>query len=305
MNHSSRPLISVVIPAYNYASTLARAAESVLRQLDEKAELLIIDDGSTDATPGVIEAMTLRYPNQLRALRKNNGGAASARNLGIAESKGDWLVFLDADDEMRPDALAALYGHIEQFPSTRMIIGGHSSIFEDGRCREHAAELIPEDSFDRLKAYLLDKRLAVSNGACAMHREVFSVGLYPERFRNSEDIPVFAQALALYPVTRIDASLALIYRHEDSLRHHLGYGQAVGTQLVDEVFRRLPGTFQSLRKAFQVQRCLSLFRSAYLAGDRASAQRFFKEAYRIDRFVLFKFSYSRKLLSILLFRRRR
>lgn len=296
------PLISIVIPTYNYASTLARAARSVLRQLDERSELLIIDDGSTDATPRVIEALADNYPGRFRAIRKANGGAAAARNLGIAESEGQWLVFLDADDEMADRALEALHSHIRCTPFTRMIIGGHISVFEDGRQRHHAADPVPEHEIERVSAYLLEKRLAISNGACAMHRDLFSVGVYPEQFRNSEDIPVFAQALARYPVSRIDSVLALIHKHDDSLRHHIGYGQAVGVQLVDEVFSRLPEKFQGLREVFHVQRCLSLFRSAYVAGDESSAVYYFKEAYKLDWKVLLKLSYSRKFLAMMLAR---
>lgn len=295
-----RPLISVVIPAYNYAATLARAAQSVLGQLDDGSELLIIDDGSSDATPGVIDALKLAYPGRFRAIRKDNGGAASARNLGIRESLGTWLVFLDADDEMAPQALRQLQAHIAENPQSRMVIGGHTAVFEDGRRRQHPADAIAATAEERVRDYLLEKRLALSNGACAMHRDVFAVGNYPEHFRSSEDIPVFAQVLARYPISRVDVVLALIHKHEDSLRHHVGYGQAVGTLLVDEVFQRLPDALQGMRKAFHVQRCLSLFRSAYLAKDRAAALRFFGDAYRQDWTVILKLSYSRKLVSMLL-----
>ena len=96
------PLISVVIPAYNYAATLPRAVESVLVQLDEaSAELIVIDDGSTDDTPVIIEALLAARP-QFRSLRKENGGAASVRNRGIREARGTYLIFLDADDELAP-----------------------------------------------------------------------------------------------------------------------------------------------------------------------------------------------------------
>lgn len=294
------PTISVVIPSYNYAATLARAAQSVLLQLDSASELLIIDDGSVDDTPAVIDALMLDYPGQFRAIRKKNGGAASARNLGIQESLGTWLIFLDADDQMEARALKQLQAHIVANPESRMVIGGHTAIFEDGHRRQHPADVIPNVPIDRVKAYLIDKRLAVSNGACAMHREVFFAGNYPEHFRISEDIPVFSQVFACYPISRLDAVLALIYKHDDSLRHHLGYGQSVGTLLVDEVFSRLPADMQKLKKDFYIQRCLSLFRSAYRAGHRGAALFFFKEAYRNDWRVILKFSYSRKLMSMML-----
>jgi glycosyltransferase involved in cell wall biosynthesis len=299
-----RPLLSIVIPAYNYAATLARAAQSVLAQRNPRIELLIIDDGSTDATPRVIDALHLAHPGRFRSLRKPNGGLASVRNRGITEGRGDWLLFLDADDELCEGAVEALLAHIEAHPESRLVIGGHISVSESGQRRAHQAQAIPGDAKARVRGYLLDKTLGISNGACAMHREVFGRGQYPERFRNVEDIPVFAQVLAYYPVSYLEQPLALIHKHGDSLRHHIGHGQAVGIQLVDEVFDRLPPAMQDLRREFHAQRCLSLFRSAYLAGDHKGARRFFVQALAQDWRVLFRLPYSRKALRAWLWNRR-
>ena len=227
-------LIGVVIPAYNYARTLGRAVESVLAQLDEAdAQLLVIDDGSTDETPQVLEALLAKHPGRFQALRKPNGGLASVRNRGIEESAGQYLMFLDADDEMAPGALAQVAQHIATHPDSRLIIGGHWSVFEDGKRRLHAVKPLPATPYQRVRGYLLDKTIAISNGACAMHRDIFTVGNYPERMRNAEDIPVFAQALARVPCTVIDQPLALIYKHADSLRHDINHSVAAGVSLVD------------------------------------------------------------------------
>lgn len=302
-NNTASPLISVVIPAYNYAASLARAAQSILGQRDERTELLIVDDGSTDATSEVVKALHLGYPGQFRSIRKDNGGAASARNLGLRESAGDWLVFLDADDEFVPGALGKLAEHIQSNPDSRLVIGEHISVSEEGHRRRHKNDPIPDRGFERVKAYLLDKTLGLSNGACAMHREVFEQGGYPEHFRNSEDLPVFAQALARYPVSTLAEPLLLLYKHGDSLRHHVGHGQAVGTQVVDEVFSRLPAEMQSLRDDFYAQRCLSLFRSAYLAKDREAAKKYYSAALRNNWRLLLKASYTRKAIRLWLGKR--
>ncbi len=294
-------LISVVIPAYNYALTLPRAVESVCVQLNNApAELIVIDDGSTDDTPGVVEALQAAHPGCLRASRKENGGASSARNRGIRECRGQYLLFLDADDEMAPGALAALRQHIERHPETRMVIGGHCSVTPNGDRREHLPDDLPDQPFERLRGYLLEKRISLSNGACAMHREVFSRGDYPESFRSAEDIPVFAQALANNPCTVLARPLALIHKHGDSLRHQFSHAKAGGLALVDEVFAptRLGSEFQSLKKPFYMQRCLSLFRSAWLAGDVEAATGYFRAALKQDWRVLMKVSYVRKALRL-------
>lgn len=96
--------ISVIIPAYNAAKWLPAAVESVLAQTRPADELIVVDDGSTDDTADVCQALA----GKIRYLRRENGGLAAARNTGIAASSGEWLLFLDADDTLYPHALASL-----------------------------------------------------------------------------------------------------------------------------------------------------------------------------------------------------
>ena len=294
-------LISVIIPVYNYAETLPRAVDSVMAQLHEiPAELIVIDDGSKDSTPDVIEKLLVTYQGRFRAIRKENGGAASARNRGIDEAKGKYLIFLDADDEIAPGALSAIEQHLVENSESRMVIGGHRAVWENGKSREHLPTSLSPDTVMRLRDYLLDKRIALSNGACAMHREVFSHGKYPEQFRSAEDIPVFSQVLANYPCTILARSVAIIHKHNDSLRHQFPHAKAGGLALVDEVFsrQRLGEEFQELKDKFYIQRCLSLFRSAYLAGDTKAAKHFFCLALKQDWRVLLNGKYLRKAIRL-------
>jgi len=290
--------ITIVIPAYNYAKTLERAVLSVLPQLDELDELLVINDGSTDDTAAVLACLEKEHPGRFVVIHKTNGGLASVRNLGIERARNDWLIFLDADDEQAPQAMMRIRAHLAEYPETRLVIGGHCSVDERGRRKEHLPQHLPDTPLERVKAYLLDKTLSLSNGASVMHRSVFARGNYPERFRNAEDIPVFAQALAIAPVTLLPFSLALIHKHSDSLRHDFSHSLSGGVELVDEVFGRLPSALDELRGAFYQQRCLSLFRDAYLAGNQPAARRFYGLALRHDWRTLLRLSYTRKALRL-------
>jgi glycosyltransferase involved in cell wall biosynthesis len=295
-------LLSVVIPTYNYAHTLSRAVGSVLPQLGAvDAELLIIDDGSTDDTPAVLDRLLAGPQPSMRAIRKANGGPASVRNLGIVHSRGRYLLFLDADDELVPDALQRLSEHIDRNPDSRMVIGEHYSVSADGRQRKHSVRALPSSAKDRVRAYLLDKTLALSNGACAMHREVFAPGDYPEALRSTEDIPVFAQILARYPCSVLHHPLAMIHKHETSLRHNLSHARAAQLSLIDEVFaaQRMPASMQEFKRPFAAQRCLSLFRTFQSAGAFSEARHFYREALRYDWTVIFNWSYTRKYLRML------
>lgn len=292
-------LFSVVIPTYNYARTVARAVRSVLPQLEgSDAELLVIDDGSTDDTRAVLDSLIIEFGPCFRVIYKRNGGPASVRNLGITQTQGLYLVFLDADDELMPDALKQLTEHICRHPESKMVIGEHCSVSSDGRQRRHRMQSLPKTAHARVRAYLLDKTVALSNGACAMHRDVFASGNYPEELRSSEDIPVFAQVLARYPCSVLNHPLALIHKHDTSLRHSLIHARTAQLKLVDEVFadRRLPKSMQGFKRLFAAQRCLSLFRTFYSAGALAEARYFYGKALRYNWKVIFNWSYTRKFL---------
>lgn len=100
---SKRWTISVVIPTYNRAEVISSAIESVLAQTGDEIdyEVIVIDDGSTDTTPEVLA----RYGQRIRCIRTPNRGVSAARNLGILESRSDWVAFLDSDDVWHPSKL--------------------------------------------------------------------------------------------------------------------------------------------------------------------------------------------------------
>jgi glycosyltransferase involved in cell wall biosynthesis len=122
------PLVSVVIPAHNAAAYLGEALESVFGQGHEALDLIVVDDGSTDATAAVAE----RYGDRLRIVRQAQAGIGPARNSGVELARGDFLAFLDADDLWEPRKLerqlAALarpqielvFGHVRQFASPEL-----------------------------------------------------------------------------------------------------------------------------------------------------------------------------------------
>ena len=94
------PLISVIIPCYNHGKYLSKAIGSVLAQSHRPIEIIVVDDGSTDNT----QAAAAHYP-EVKYIYQHNQGPSAARNTGIDQSSGDFLVFLDADDWLLEDAL--------------------------------------------------------------------------------------------------------------------------------------------------------------------------------------------------------
>lgn len=111
-------MISVVIPLYNKSGFVADALRSVLAQKWLPQEVIVVDDGSTDDGAEVVEAMGL---DNIKLIRQRNSGVSAARNRGVAESKSDWIAFLDADDSWDADHLLNLVRLLKQHPDAVLI----------------------------------------------------------------------------------------------------------------------------------------------------------------------------------------
>lgn len=106
--------LSVVIPAYNAQKFISRSISSALASDLKEIEVIAVDDGSTDETKDILSWYENMYPQFFKKIFKENGGAAEARNYGIAESKGHYIAFIDSDDMIRPDAYSTMYDSLQK-----------------------------------------------------------------------------------------------------------------------------------------------------------------------------------------------
>lgn len=107
---------SVIIPIYNAESTLCRCLDSLVGQLRDNTELILINDGSTDSTSAICENYAARYP-QIRLFTKENGGVSSARNIGLEHAQGEYILFVDADDAVTGDYFTVLDSALRNDPA--------------------------------------------------------------------------------------------------------------------------------------------------------------------------------------------
>lgn len=111
---------SVIIPLYNKGWKVKRAIDSVLRQNVPDLEIVVVDDGSTDDGADYVKGY---QDTRIRYIYKDNGGVSSARNKGIEEATGEWLIFLDADDELLNGAISIYEEMAKKFPKSRFFVG--------------------------------------------------------------------------------------------------------------------------------------------------------------------------------------
>lgn len=113
------PKVSVVIPTYNRAFCVGEAIQSALEQTHAICEVIVVDDGSTDNTREALE----KFGDQIRVIPQQNAGVSGARNAGILAAKGEWVAFLDSDDEWYPDALENLFAPFPNDPQIKARFG--------------------------------------------------------------------------------------------------------------------------------------------------------------------------------------
>ncbi len=118
---------SIIIPIFNAAETLPRCLDSLMPQIQDHIEILLINDGSTDGSGSICEHYAARYP-QIRLFTKENGGVSSARNLGLEHAQGEYILFVDADDAVTEDYFTVLDSALRDEPALLMfgvqLVGG-------------------------------------------------------------------------------------------------------------------------------------------------------------------------------------
>lgn len=139
------PLFTVVIPTYNRADFIVETINSVLAQTDTDFEIVVVDDGSTDDTQETV-ARSFGHLDKVRYVRQANAERGAARNRGIREARGQYVIFLDSDDLMRPNHLSALREIIEERPGVNYLATKYEFI-RDGQVSSAGLEGIREGEY--------------------------------------------------------------------------------------------------------------------------------------------------------------
>ena len=216
VNKSNNPLVSVIVPTYNRGWILREAIDSILEQDFSDFELMVVDDGSTDNTPDILNA----YVRDIRVLRQSNQGVSAARNRGIKASSGQLVTFLDSDDLWLPHKLGAQVDFFTTRPDA-MICQTEEQWIRNG------IRVNPKMRHHKFSGMIFERSLElclVSPSAVMLRRILFeSVGMFDESLPACEDYDLWLRISCRYPVYLIDTPL-IIKRggHADQLSKAAG-----------------------------------------------------------------------------------
>ena len=211
----SAPTVSVVIPAYKAAGFIARALDGVLGQTCPPAEVLVIDDGSPDDMAAAVRP----YGDRVTLVRKPNGGAASARNLGLDLARGEFVAFLDADDYWAPTKLERQLAAFGAHPELGLVCGRWYEQFPGGPQVPPPAIAGPD--YDRVlrprgpEAFRLATQMWT--GMMLVRRSVIGDMRFTSGLEPAEDRDLWVRLAAAAPVYLVSDPLATYVQEPGSL----------------------------------------------------------------------------------------
>lgn len=214
---SKTPFVSVIIPTYNRAKLVSQAIDSALNQTYKNMEIIVIDDGSADNTKEAVS----RYQSKIRYIYKENGGASSARNLGIKEAKGSYIAFLDSDDLWLPGKVEKQMNQLRLNKGYSFAISDIEFIDDDNKhlAFSNLRKTITKDGFIFADALKIP---TITSSYMLIDREVFgNVGLFDETINTAEDIDMMLRICNRYKTILIEEPLVKYRKNKDSLSNQL------------------------------------------------------------------------------------
>lgn len=217
-DESSSPAISVIVPIHNMAEYVGEAIESVLEGDFDAVEVIVVDDGSTDETEGVVSRYTTsdhsKYDERVRYVSQSNQGKAAAVNLGLSMATGSYVTMLDADDKLPPDSLSTRYAHRKDDYGRKcdLIIGGFE-VFDEQASYGTRLPPMEANAEELRRAFYLRWKTPFHLNACLIARDLIQrTGSMDERFRRCLDGDYAMRLLAVAGRVALVPSVVYQYR---------------------------------------------------------------------------------------------
>ncbi|MGD9842293.1 MAG: glycosyltransferase family 2 protein [Steroidobacteraceae bacterium] len=279
------PFFSVVIPTHNRVDRVERALRSITNQSMDDYEIVVVDDGSSDSTPQYLVGVQSDRCQTLR--NEPNRGVSASRNRGVAASRGEFVVFLDDDDEFRPTALTAIRARCEALPELDFLWGARLIHEKDANGREIGTR---QDDWSNLQQPIRDTEFLpmvleiATNSAFAIRRKLFlDVGGFDEQLKVSEDRDLFLRLAERRHWGGAVAEIIIdVDEHfKDSLSRNVGFraGPDIDLRVIDKHREYLE---RAEHREFMNTYLLTIFAGFLQAGNRSSAVRIFNELRQRD-----------------------
>lgn len=208
------PRVSVILPCYNGAAYLREAVWSILDQTFGDFELIVVDDGSTDESPAILEQMA-RHDTRIQVVTQPNGGIVAALNTALDHARGEYIARMDADDVSFPERLAFQVDYLDRHPGT-VLVGGYAV---GDRHPTRASTRTTGGRHVRTDLTVFPPRIAVSMHPLITMRAATlrTMGGYRDAYRHAEDYDLFIRASAYGRIDNPPVDVLFYRRHEGAI----------------------------------------------------------------------------------------
>jgi glycosyltransferase involved in cell wall biosynthesis len=237
------PLISVIIPAYNGEKTITKTIESVLNQTFTDFEIIVINDGSQDATLDIINSLK---DFRLKVFSYSNAGQAVSRNRGFSHSSGEFIAFLDADDLWIPTKLEAQLKALQDNPQAAVAYSWSDFIDEKGEfLRGASRSTLSGDVYAKL---LLTDFLDNGSNPLIRRQALIEVGGFDETLTPAEDWDMWLRLAARYHFVLVPAPQILYRLSANSESSNLLRMESACVRVLESAFKQAPDSVQHLKR---------------------------------------------------------
>lgn len=209
---SEKPLFSIVVPIYNEEQFLCEALDSIATQTDPDWEALLIDDGSTDSTPGILDEYS-KNDSRFRVFHKSNGGQSSAINLGVQEARGGWLCWLSGDDYFHPQKLEINRRWIQDYPDKKFFFTGFWLIEPDGKKIEYDLNWLDLENSAYHLIQLFRANYVMGISICIKREFWLKNGEFNEKLRYAHDLDMWLRLMLNTPTQYIPERTCTMRSH--------------------------------------------------------------------------------------------
>lgn len=274
----SEPMVTAIVPAYNYGRFIRQAVDSILAQTYEPIECIVVDNGSTDDTPEVLKG----YGGKVRTIRQENLGPSVARNTGVRASEGEYIAFLDADDWWEPSKIATQMRYLDDHPDVGAL-GCCVRTVDAAGCPMGVTRWRSMGPDWRANLRGLALQTEWVGGSCSgvlMRRRVLDeVGLFDETMVGAEDWDMWMRVGAKHQIHNVSDLLVNIRCHNQGFTSNSRLLEARNWEVYRRAVERWPDVID--RRVRRRMRALILADAGYsyrMGGDRRTALRRFAQS---------------------------
>lgn len=268
------PKVSIIIPAYNSLTYLPTAINSVFRQTFQDFELVIIDDGSSDKTADWVSCLT---ESQIKLISQDNQGASTARNIGIANSEGEYIAFLDADDLWRPSKLTKQVERLDNLPQVGLV---HCWTEFTNAQGDKTGKVMTSYGEGTVWKEMVLYNLLRCGSTPMIRRTCFeSLGVFDTALKYAEDWDMWIRIASQYEFSIINEPLVFYREHEDNKSKNYEGQLESFCKIIDKAIDSRSENLRSLqRRAYGRAHLHAAWRALVLAEDYHRSSDLLKQA---------------------------